>query len=164
MYFCIGNTRRLYPRRALREIYMVHPPLSIKIVKNSDEIYCKEGRLSGKVFRDETYVRNLESFSVQVGKTACVGGELEGELVGIERLNFAVVLLIELPVFSVSEQRPARRRHLRPDLVRPAGNELALDKRQSVPRLQHLIFCCAGLRTLLGRFRDIDAVLDGVLK
>ena len=89
---------------------------------------------------------------------------MEGELVRIERLNFAVVLLIELPVFSVSEQRPARRRHLGPDLVRPAGNKLALDKGQSVFRLQDLIFCCAGLRTLLGRFRDIDAVLDGVLK
>ena len=89
---------------------------------------------------------------------------MEGELVGIERLNFAVILLIELPVFSVSEQRPARRRHLRPDLMRPTGNELALNKGQSIFRLQDLIFCCAGLCTLLGRFRDIDAVLDGVLK
>ena len=55
MYFCIGNTRRLYPRRALREIYMVHPPLSIKIVKNSDEIYCKEGEIIRKRIQTVSY-------------------------------------------------------------------------------------------------------------
>ena len=38
----------------------------------------------------------MEGFSVQIRKTAGIRGKAEGELVGVERLNFAVVLLVEL--------------------------------------------------------------------
>ena len=42
------------PQRALREIYMESPPLSIKILKNSDKIYDKEGG----IFRKNIQTRN----------------------------------------------------------------------------------------------------------
>ena len=70
--------------------------------------------MSGKILRDETYVRNLEGFSVQIRKTAGIRGKAEGELVGVERLNFAVVLLVELAVFAVAEQGIARGDPARP--------------------------------------------------
>ena len=79
--------------------------------------------MSGKILRDETYVRNLEGFSVQIRKTAGIRGKAEGELVGVERLNFAVVLLVELAVFAVAEQGIASCRHLGADLVGFAGDQ-----------------------------------------
>ena len=106
----------------------------------------------------------MESFSVQIRKTAGIRGKTEGELVGVERLNFAVVLLVELAVFAVAEQGIASRCHLGSDLMGPAGDQLALDKRQPVFRLQDLISRGAGLRALLRRAGDVDAVFDGVLK
>ena len=106
----------------------------------------------------------MEGFSVQIRKTAGIRGKAEGELVGVERLNFAVVLLVELAVFAVAEQGIAGCRHLGADLVGSAGDQFAFDKRQPVFRLQDLISRGAGLRALLRRAGDVDAVFDGVLK
>ena len=112
----------------------------------------------------EVYVLHTEAAPVEIRQNAAVRRKAKAQRVGVERLKFAVIALVELAVFAVAEQGMPRRRHLRADLVRAPGDELTLHERQPVPTLERFIErhggLCAGLR-LLG---DVDAVFLRILK
>ena len=71
---------------------------------------------------------HLEGPAVQVFQQAAVSGEVEGELIGIERLERAAVFpVVPFPaVLSVPQQGVAGGGELGPDLVGPAGEQVAL--------------------------------------
>ena len=68
----------------------------------------------------KVYFLDGEGLTVQVVQTACIGGEAERELVGVERLIFAVKTFVKLAVFAVSEQRMPGVGKLGANLVRSA--------------------------------------------
>ena len=85
-----------------------------------------------EIFLNEVNGGDLKAFSVQIFQNAGLGREVKTELVRVKRLKFSVIALVELAVFSVAEERPARCGHLGADLVRAARQQLALNERQPV--------------------------------
>ena len=99
-------------------------------------------RLRGaEVLGHKVHLRDLEGPPVQVGEEAGVGGEGEAELIGVQGLPAAAVApVVPLPaVLAVPQKGTARVGELGPDLVGPAGAQLALHQGQPAPVLKGLI-------------------------
>ena len=105
-----------------------------------------------------------EAFSVQIAKSPGIGGEGEGQLVGIQRLVIPVKPFVQLAVFSVSQKRMPGMGELGTDLMGTAGDQLAFHQRKAVFRGQHLIVGLAGFAAGLGSIGDEDPVFLGILE
>ena len=86
-------------------------------------IFC-----SGEVFLGEVHGFHPEALAVQVFQASCVGGEAEGQLVGIQGLDLSVKPLVQLAVLAVTQQGMTRVGKLGADLVGEAGDQLAFHK------------------------------------
>lgn len=82
----------------------------------------------GKILLREIHLFHLKRFAIQIGQRPGVRGEGEGQLVGIQRLVVPVEALVQLAVLAVSQQGVSRVGELGADLMRPAGDQLALYK------------------------------------
>ena len=98
--------------------------------------FCEVGTESNIYMREmllhEIDILNPEAFSVQVIEISGIGGEGEGQLVGIQGLIFPVAVFVQLSVFSVAQQRMAGVGELSADLMGAAGNQLTFHKAQAV--------------------------------
>ena len=156
----------------MRKITILHIELNINKMSLFVNAFCnyflqkhhKKGACSAEELLYKVYGLHLKRFPVQVRQISGLSCKTEGELVGIQRLIFTVEALVELAVFAVSEQGVAGVGKLGADLVRAAGDELALDERKSVFALERLIARGAGLRALLRQLRDVHAVFDRILE
>ena len=81
----------------------------------------------------------MKALAVQVFQSAGLGGKGEGQLIGIQRLIIPVKALIQLAIFSVTQQRMSRMGELSTDLMGPAGDQLALHQRKAVPGNDRLV-------------------------
>ena len=59
---------------------------------------------AGEVFLHEIHLFNPEGFSVQIIQRSGIGGEGEGQFVGIQCLVIAVVFLVQLAILAVTQQ------------------------------------------------------------
>ena len=75
---------------------------------------------------------HLELASAQIFEDARIGGKVETQAVGVERL-------MRFAVFAVAEQGMAEVGHARADLMRAAREQLDLQKRQLAARLERLV-------------------------
>ena len=119
---------------------------------------------AGEVFLHEVHIFNPEGFSVQIIQRSGIGGEGEGQFVGIQSLIIAVVFFIQLAVFAVAQKRMTGMGKLGADLMGPAGNQLALHQSQSVFGNKSLIVGLTGFGTGLGLVRNKNPVLLGILE
>ena len=97
-------------------------------------------------------------------QSACVGGEGEGQFVGIECLVGAVKALVQLAVFAVTKKGMAGVGELGPDLMCTAGDQLAFHQGKTVPGGKGAVIGLTGSGTGLGGIGDEDPVLLGVLE
>jgi hypothetical protein len=66
----------------------------------------------------------LEGLAVEVFQFAGIGGKIKGQLIRVQSLVGAVMVLIQLSVFAIPQQRMSGVGKLGPDLVGSAGDEL----------------------------------------
>ena len=97
-------------------------------------------------------------------KTACIGGEGKGQLVGIQCLVIPVEPLVQLAVLAVTQQGMTGVGELGTDLVGTAGDQLAFHQGQAVFGYQSFVIGLAGLCTCLRGVGDKDPVLFGILE
>ena len=119
---------------------------------------------AGEIFRHKVHLGCLEGFSVQVVQGAGVGGKGEGEAVGVQRLVVPVKALVQFAVFPVSQQGMSGVGELGPDLVGPAGDQLALHQGQPIGAGQGPVVGLAGFGAGLGGIGDEHPVLFGIFK
>ena len=117
-----------------------------------------------EILLNEVNRGDLEAFPIQICEDSGVCCEVKPELVGVKRLIFPVIALVELAVFSVAEQRPSGGCHLRADLVRAARQELTLHERKPAFCFQRPVECDGGLCAGLRLFGDVDAVFLCILE
>lgn len=95
---------------------------------------------------------------VQVLQAARRSGELEPQLVGVQRLHVVAERLVELvaAVLPVAEERMPHIREMRAYLVSPPGQQVDLQQRVPAPGLEHAVLreYRAVLRGLCGRRRS----------
>ena len=126
-------------------------------------------RIIGEVFFNEIDLVYAKLAAFEIIEDTGIGGEGENKAIGIERLSRFVIALVEAlaAVFAVAQQRPARMRHLRADLVRAPGQQVTLDEREPAGRAEHTVFCngClgAGLAFLLDVYLVFDRVLEKII-
>ena len=105
------------------------------LIKNA-HFFCEVGTNSNiylrEVLLDEIYFIYFEASSVEIIQTAGIGGEGEGQFVGIEGLIFAAAVLVQLAILSVAQQGMARVGELSTNLVGTAGDQLTLHKTQPI--------------------------------
>lgn len=89
---------------------------------------------------------------VQVLQAARRSGELEPQLVGVQRLHVVTERLVELvaAVLPVAEERMPHMRKMRAYLVSPPGQQVDLQQRVPAPGLEHAVL------------REYRAVLRGL--
>ena len=80
---------------------------------------------SREVFFHEVHIFHLEGFAVQIFQRTGIGGEVEGQLVGVQSLVIPVKPLVQLAVLAVAQEGMARVGELGADLVGPSGDQLA---------------------------------------
>ena len=112
----------------------------------------------------EIYFIYFEASSVEIIQTAGIGGEGEGQFVGIEGLIFAAAVLVQLAVLSVAQQGMARVGELSTNLVGTAGDQLALHKTQPIGGSENLVIGLAGLGTGLRFVGNENLVVLGILE
>ena len=120
-----------------------------------------------EIFFYKVNVIDSEGFAVEVIEDPCIGFEIEGQLVGVQRLTAGFTELLVLAfaaVFAVAQQRPACISHLCADLVGAACEQFTFYQRKTVLGFQKLVL---GLRELCAGFRllfHIDLILLCVLE
>ena len=82
--------------------------------------------ITGEIFFYKIYFFHLEGFAVQVAQATGIGGEAEGQLIGVERLIVPVKALVQLAVFAVAKQGVSRMGKLGANLMGSSGNQLTL--------------------------------------
>ena len=82
----------------------------------------------GEILLRKIHLFHLKGLAVQVGQRPCIRGEGEGQFVGIQRLIVPVKALVQLAVLAVSQQGVSRVGELGANLMRAAGDQLALYK------------------------------------
>ena len=80
----------------------------------------------GEILLRKIHLFHPEGLAVEIGQGPGVRGEGEGQLVGMQRLIAPVEALVQLAVLAVPQQGVSRVGELGADLVRPAGDQLAL--------------------------------------
>ena len=88
--------------------------------------------LFGEIFFCKIDALHAEALAVQIGKGAGVRGKAEGQPVRIECLIPAVITLVELAVFSVTEQGMTVVGELGANLMGAPGDQLTFHKRKPV--------------------------------
>ena len=129
--------------------------------KHSSPLQKQSDFDAGKVFFHKVHLLHLEGFSVQVIQASGIGGEGEGQLIGIEGLVIPVIFFVQLAVLAVTQQRMAGVGELGPDLMGPAGDQLAFYQRQTVFDGNGLVIGLAGLGTGLRLVGNEDPILLG---
>ena len=119
---------------------------------------------TGEVFLHKVHIFHFEGLAVQVGKGTGIGGEVEGQLIGVQGLIVPVEALVQLAVFTVTQEGMARVGELGTDLVGPSGDQLAFHQCQTIPGSDGLVVGLAGLAACLGGIGDEDPVFLGILE
>ena len=121
------------------------------------EIFCYEV---------DVFPVNGEFFSTEIIEDPRIGGKVEAQPPGVQRLTLFVIAPVNrfTAVFPVAEQRPARMCHLDTDLMSPSGQKAAFHQGESAPKHQNLVFrdstAGAGLRLRLDKNLVFDRVLE----
>ena len=118
----------------------------------------------GKIFLCKIHICNLEALSIEVLQTACIGGEGEGQLVGIQGLVVPVKPFVQLAVFAVTQQGMTGMGKLSADLVGAACDQLAFYQTQPTGCSKRFIIGLAGLSTGLWFVGDENLIFLGILK
>ena len=84
---------------------------------------------------------HLKFLPAQIFEDARIGGEVETQAVGVERLMRFAIFAVHAAdaVFAVAEQGMAEVGHARANLMRTAREQLDLQKRQLAARLERLV-------------------------
>ena len=106
----------------------------------------------------------MEGFAVQIVERSGIGGELKGQLVGIQSLIVPVKPLVQLAVFAVPQQGVPGVGKLGANLMGSAGDQLTLHQRQPPGACQGFIIGLAGFGTGLGGVGDEHPVFFGILE
>ena len=88
----------------------------------------------GEIFLYKRDFFDREGASVQVSQRTVRRKPLKRQLIGIQRLEPFLIraVLFGSAVFAVAQKRVPQRRHMRADLVRPPGDQLAVEQAQPV--------------------------------
>ena len=144
---------------------MKSPLLSIKNATFFVTIFRNKGRtILGKIFPGKGDLFHLKRLAVQVRKKPGIGGEPEGQAVGVQGLIAPVLSLFQLAILPVAQEGMACVSKLGADLMGPSGYQLALHQGQAVSGLKRPVVGQGGFGAWLRLCCDVDPVLDGILE
>ena len=103
-----------------------------------------------KVFPDKVHFFDLEGFAIKISQAAGIGGEAEGQLIGIKGLVVPVEAFIQFAVLAVAQEGMSGVGKLGADLVGPTGDQLAFHQGKPLGATKGDIVGLAGFGARLG--------------